>query len=81
MDTTITNPVKSFGGLDAQRDILMRGKFSKSHLYNLLSRHQFPKPCLVIGSRFTRWSTAEVDQWFANPTKWISEHAVEEVSE
>ena len=61
--------------LCALPDILARGKFSKSHLYNLLARGQFVKPCLVMGPRFTRWNAIEVDQWFSDPARWIAEHA------
>jgi len=55
-------------------NILERGKFSKSHLYNLISRGQFPKPALVLGPRFTRWDD-EVDRWFESPSAWIAAHA------
>jgi predicted DNA-binding transcriptional regulator AlpA len=58
--------------LYAQRDILVRGKFSKSHLYNLIARGHFPQPSLRYGPRFTRWSAAEVDRWLADPQSWIN---------
>ncbi len=58
----------------AQPDILVRGNFSKSHLYNLMARHHFPQPCLRMGPRFTRWSAEEVDLWFQDPPKWIEAH-------
>ena len=60
--------------LYALPDILERGKFSKSHLYNLMDRGHFPKPCLVMGPRFTRWGT-QVDSWFADPQAWIAANA------
>lgn len=60
--------------LYALPDILARGKFSKSHIYNLIARGQFPKPALVLGPRFTRWDQ-EVDLWFESPTLWITAHA------
>jgi predicted DNA-binding transcriptional regulator AlpA len=60
--------------LYALPDILARGKFSKSHVYNLIARGQFPKPALVLGPRFTRWDQ-EVDIWFASPSAWITAHA------
>jgi predicted DNA-binding transcriptional regulator AlpA len=53
-------------------EILNRGKFSKSHLYNLLKGGQFPEPALRVGPRFTRWSAAEVDAWFADPVGWMA---------
>ncbi len=53
-------------------EILNRGKFSKSHLYNLLKGRQFPEPVLRVGPRFTRWSAAEVDAWFADPVGWLA---------
>ena len=66
--------------LYSQRDIILRGSFSKSHLYNLIARGQFPKPCLVMGSRFTRWSSDSVDQFFADPVKWLAVHKNSEVT-
>ncbi len=61
--------------LYAQPDILARGNFSKSHLYNLMARGQFPQPSLRCGPRFTRWSAADVDGWLADPQGWITAHA------
>lgn len=57
--------------LYASPEILNRGRFSKSHLYNLMARGEFPQPALRNGPRFTRWSGADVDAWFANPDEWI----------
>ena len=54
--------------------IIARGAFSKSHLYNLTGRGQFPAPVLRCGPRFTRWSAADVDTWFADPAAWITAH-------
>jgi predicted DNA-binding transcriptional regulator AlpA len=68
------NPAQS-KALYALPDILERGKFSKSHLYNLLQRKQFPAPVLVLGPRFTRYSAEQVDQWFADPAAWIAANA------
>ena len=62
--------------LYALPDILVRGKFSKSHVYNLIARGQFPKPALVLGPRFTRWDS-EVDQRFESPAAWITAHATD----
>ena len=61
--------------LYALPDILARGKFSKSHVYNLIARGQFPKPSLVLGPRFTRWSAADVDAWLADPQGYVNAHA------
>jgi predicted DNA-binding transcriptional regulator AlpA len=66
--------------LYAQPDILTRGKFSKSHLYNLMARGQFPQPALRCGPRFTRWSAADVDAWLSDPQGWITAHAETEVA-
>jgi len=59
-------------------DILLRGNFSKSHLYNLMARGQFPLPSLRCGPRFTRWSASEVDDWLADPQSYVNAHAVTE---
>jgi len=61
--------------LYALPDILARGKFSKSHVYNLMARSHFPKACLVMGPRFTRWGSKDVDAWFADPAAWIAANA------
>jgi predicted DNA-binding transcriptional regulator AlpA len=60
--------------LYALPDILARGKFSKSHLYKLIQRGQFPAPVLVLGPRFTRWGS-DVDQWFKSPAMWLAANA------
>ena len=65
----------SANALYAQPDILSRGKFSKSHLYNLMARGQFPQPSLRCGPRFTRWSASEVDAWLADPQGWIERYS------
>ena len=77
METTTDTPATSARALYAQPDILSRGRLSKSHLYNLMARGQFPKPCFVSGPRFTRWSASEVDAWMADPAGWIAAHAQE----
>jgi|APCry1669188970_1035186.scaffolds.fasta_scaffold262807_2 predicted DNA-binding transcriptional regulator AlpA len=71
MDQTLPAAVTTNRALYAAPEILYRGRFSKSHLYNLMARQCFPKPCVVLGSRFTRWSAHECDRWFANPALWI----------
>ena len=74
METTTETPIAQRQALYSQPDILSRGKFSKSHLYNLMARGHFPKPCLVMGPRFTRWGS-DVDMWFADPAAWIAANA------
>jgi prophage regulatory protein len=72
----VLNPVQPhMRALCALPDILSRGKFSKSHVYNLMSRGQFPLPVLKLGPRFTRWSEQEINSWFADPSAWIAAHA------
>lgn len=75
MDTTTDTPATQARALYAQPDILSRGRFSKSHLYNLMDRGHFPKPCLVMGPRFTRWSAQDVDAWMLSPAAWIAANA------
>jgi predicted DNA-binding transcriptional regulator AlpA len=74
MDKTTDTPATPARVLYAQPDILSRGKFSKSHLYNLMARGHFPQPVLRMGPRFTRWGS-DVDQWFADPAAWIATNA------
>ena len=81
VEAALSQVQPSSRGLYAQSDITGRGKFSKSHLYNLMARGQFPQPSVRCGPRFTRWSSAAVDQWFENPGAWMQSHrAVEEVA-
>ena len=78
MDTQTTQAPESStahsGGLYTQNDITARGAFSKSHLYNMISRGHFPAPALKMGPRFTRWSANAVDAWLADPAAWIAAH-------
>jgi len=71
MNEKISHDSNRSASLYALPDLLPKGNFSKSHVYNLMARNCFPKPTLVLGPRFTRWSAEECDQWFANPTQWI----------
>ena len=52
-----------------ERDITARGKFSKSHLYQMVARGEFPRQ-VITTKRFARWG-ADVDDWFADPAAWI----------
>lgn len=75
MDTSTESPQPhTHNALYALPDILARGKFSKSHVYNLMARGQFPQPVLRMGPRFTRWGM-DVDNWFADPAAWIASQA------
>lgn len=78
MNKKISPDTNRSASLYALTDLLPKGNFSKSHLYNLMTRNCFPKPTLVLGPRFTRWSAEECDKWFSNPTGWIeSQKAIE----
>jgi len=54
------------------RDVTELCRFSKSHLYNLMQRGQFPQPSFRNGPRFTRWTAADVHAWLEDPAAWIS---------
>ncbi len=71
-NTSQDTPTPVRVGLDRVTDITTRGRFSKTHLYNLLARGQFPPPAVRNGPRFTRWSAADVDAWFADPAGWMA---------
>ena len=71
MDVVTETQAAQNKALYSQPDILARGRFSKSHLYNLMARGQFPQPSLRCGPRFTRWNCRDVDNWMANPQLWI----------
>ena len=78
-ETTVANAEP--GSLYAQPDILARGRFSKSLLWDMVNRGQFPQPALRIGIRFTRWLSRDVDAWFEDPAAWIAAHAAQEPEE
>lgn len=60
------------------REILARGKFSKSHLYNMIARGEFPRQ-LTIGG-LSRWD-GEVEVWFADAPAWIRANAIKSAGE
>lgn len=55
-------------------EIMGRAKISKSAVYSWIAQGKFPKPFLVLGPRYTRWSVQEIDQWMADPAAWIAAH-------
>lgn len=77
MNSTTSSRPAATSGLYAQPDLTSRGRFSKSHLYNLMARGHFPHPVLRMGPRFTRWSAEQCDQWFADPAAWIAANSGE----
>jgi predicted DNA-binding transcriptional regulator AlpA len=62
-----------------ERDITSRGKFSKAHLYNMITRGEFPRQ-VITAPRFARWGR-EVDVWFADPAVWIAANRKSRVME
>lgn len=61
--------------LYTQADVSARCRLSRSHLYNLMDRGQFPAPVLRLGPKFTRWAAHEVDEWARDPQGWIDRNA------
>lgn len=45
--------------------VLERTGFSRSMLYELLDRNDFPRPIKPTGGRLNFWSSDEVDEWIA----------------
>ncbi len=43
---------------------------SRSHVWALCQKRQFPQP-IRLGSRFSRWRSSEVRVWLAAPHKWV----------
>jgi prophage regulatory protein len=43
-------------------NVLERTGLSRSKVYELIGRHQFPKP-VRLGARFTAWVSSEIDAW------------------
>jgi len=48
--------------LERLPQVLQRTALSRAHLYNLMSKGDFPKP-RKIGKRAVCWRSDEVDQW------------------
>jgi predicted DNA-binding transcriptional regulator AlpA len=51
----------------------------KTHFHSLVSQGKFPQPAVRIGPRFTRWTAADVDAWFADPAGWMERAKTAEV--
>ena len=45
-----------------QVDVLSRTKLSRSTLYELIAKGDFPKP-LKLGERINAWSETEITEW------------------
>ncbi len=45
-------------------DVIARTALSRSHIYNLIGRNEFPAP-RKLGARCSRWIESEVDAWMA----------------
>lgn len=53
------------------QDVQRATAMSRAHIYKLCKAGRFPAP-LRIGSRFTRWSSADVAHWLSNPHHWAA---------
>ena len=60
--------------LMALPQVLKLADCSRSHIWSLCKKHQFPEP-IRLGSRFTRWRASEVRLWLADPKKWADANA------
>lgn len=69
--STDTNPTRPTALL-TQADISAKCALSKSFLYVLVARGAFPAPAVRMGSRFTRWSAVDVNNWLADPQGWAT---------
>lgn len=55
----------------SMRELADRVGCAKPTIYRMMARGQFPQPVLRCGTRFTRWSSTDVDAWLADPQGWI----------
>jgi prophage regulatory protein len=63
----VLNPVQPHTrALCTLPEILLRIKVSKSAIYVWMAQGKFPKPYLVLGPRYTRWSVQDIDSWLAD---------------
>lgn len=70
-----THTPKNLPTLVSMAEITCRG-ISKSHVYDLVREGRFPAPAIRLGTRFTRWSASAVDEWFADPVRWMDSKGV-----
>lgn len=68
--TDTRTPQMNLPFLISAREVIQRAGISRSHLYALLQRRQFPSP-VVRRARFTRWHSTDVDAWISNPAAWL----------
>lgn len=54
--------------------VLSRTGLSRSLIYELIARDQFPKP-IQLGTRAVGWIGSEIDQWIASRIQISRTHA------
>ncbi|MEJ6328609.1 AlpA family phage regulatory protein [Stenotrophomonas maltophilia] len=65
MNTTNTNAIPPNDALISVKRVEQDCGFSKTTIYRLMKRGQFPKPAKRTG-RSVRWRNSEVQQWVRN---------------
>lgn len=73
MSTTHHQPAAQVAQHLTIRDITSVARMSRSHLYNLVARGEFPQPVTRL-PRYTRWTAEDVNAWLADPAAWIAAH-------
>lgn len=46
-------------------EVLKRTSLSRSQVYELLNRSDFPRPVKITGARSVAWAASEIDDWIA----------------
>ena len=59
--------------LERLGSVLQRTTLSRSHLYNLMKRGEFPKP-VRLGARSVAWRVEDIETWIALRPKGGSWH-------
>jgi predicted DNA-binding transcriptional regulator AlpA len=76
MDTTVDSALNQVQphtrSLCALPEILQRIKASKSAVYVWMAQGRFPRACVVLGPRYSRWSVQDIDAWVSDPAAWIA---------
>lgn len=47
-------------------EVMKRTALSRSQIYELMDRGEFPRSVKITGARSVAWAEAEISQWIAN---------------
>lgn len=53
------------------QEVVQRTGLSKSTIYRMIARDEFPKQT-TIGRQIVVWRRTDIEEWIASPTSWSS---------